>query len=62
MYLVKKVVENKDLKNAFLIVRVTKEEKERLFKQSRGNISRMVRLILGLDNHPGIDSYIAEEE
>lgn len=64
MLVVKKERKKKHIRTTFVITRVTPEEKKMLLKKcgGNGNLSVMLRFMLGLENVPGVDSYIPPEQ
>lgn len=59
MYVVKKTRGKKNVRTTFVITRVTPDEKKMLERKAggKGNLSVMLRIMLGLENMPGVDSY-----
>lgn len=64
MLVVKKERKKKNIRTTFVITRVTPDERKMLVKRAggRGNLSVMFRILLGLENHPGVADYVPPEE
>lgn len=64
MYVVKKERKKKNIRTTFVITRVTPEERKMLLKRAggKGNLSLMFRILLGLENTPGVATYVPPEE
>lgn len=63
MYVVKKVNKKKNVRTTFVITRVTPDEKKMLLKKAGGpgNLSYMLRAMLGLENINAIENFVPPE-